>query len=295
MAAKKTKKKAAPNVGDVLAMRFGKGREATCRVVASTPDCPLTARMSGQRKPMPMICVVVLGEGAQTPRVFDRHVANGQEARLIGCWVSAEAPPPPPFRVVGTAHLSRAERALAAHPDDAHRKAKRSITGKIVEMDDWSSLVRLTAAQWDWDHHRDAILAAQAREKSRQEAIDRRANVAMERARRALAKAGVRSLVRTRFFKTWKGQVPARMIAACERTAHRAVESLSRSPANTREQKLRALTTLVRAFNALDGKHRHTFSTPDAETIDEAIFDIATALGIDETTYDRVVDPVRAF
>ncbi len=56
---------------------------------------------------------------------------------------------------------------------------------------------------------------------------------------------------------------------------------------------LRATRALAK--DALDGKYQHSFSTIDAETIVETVLDIATAAGIDEPLFDRVIDPVRTF
>ncbi len=296
-----------PIPGDVLAMTFGK-REAICRVIADTPDCPLTSRMCRTRGPTPMICVIVTRWDGPAGSATEGHVrrsARARQARMfnrwagtvkkIGCWLSAEAPRRP-FRAVGFVALAATERALAAHPDDAHRKTRqKSITGKITEMDDWISLRRMTAAQWEWDHNRAAIVAAQKREAEREKASDLRAARALAKARKQLAKAGVRSLTRTRFFTDWRGEVPAKMIAACEKLAHEAVVALSQRKDRTHDATLADLKALMRRYNALDGKYQHSFSTMDAETIVETVLDIATAVGVDEPLFDRAIDPVRAF
>lgn len=96
------------------------------------------------------------------------------------------------------------------------------------------------------------------------------------------------ALKRERFFSSWKGFVPADAIRKAETAVHEAIESLDgKSPA----QAARRLATLVRTFNKLDFDK----GSIERETIMDAVEVLASACGVDEETFEEVIDAERDF
>lgn len=96
------------------------------------------------------------------------------------------------------------------------------------------------------------------------------------------------ALKHERFFASWKGFVPGDAIRKAEETVHQAIKSLDgKSPA----QAARRLATLVRTFNKLDFDK----GSIERETIMDAVEVLAAACGVDEETFNEVIDAERDF
>ncbi len=275
-----------PQAGDVFALEVSKGHDVVLRVVASLGDTR---------------CVVVTKHSAPTLKsapkakaVFEvqPHSHHHWNRPVLGGWVNA--PPPPEVRLLGNLAMRAEEPERVLHPETWVKLPKKApgMAEKVVPLSTWSTITEQARRQWRWDHEREAVLAEDAKNELAQQAKFKEAIEAQAKKNEALKKKGVKGLAKTRFFASWKGEVPAPMIKDAEALMREAVISLEgRSAA----QATRRLTLLVKAFNKLDGQHDKTFDTIEREDIMDAISTVALACGVSDDDFEEKIDAERDF
>ena len=275
-----------PQAGDVFALEVSKGHDVVLRVVASLGDTR---------------CVVVTKHSAATLKsapkakaVFEvqPHSHHHWNRPVLGGWVNA--PPPPEVRLLGNLAVRAEEPERVLHPETWVKLPKKApgMAEKVVPLSTWSTITEQARRQWRWDHEREAVLAEDAKNELAQQAKFKEAIEAQAKKNEALKKKGVKGLAKTRFFASWKGEVPAPMIKDAEALMREAVISLEgRSAA----QATRRLTQLVKAFNKLDGQHDKTFDTIEREDIMDAISTVALACGVSDDDFEEKIDAERDF
>lgn len=269
-----------PQPGEVFALEVSKGIDVLFRVVASL----------GQTR-----CVVLTRASSLTsPQLFlvQPHSHHSWNRPQLGGWVSEG--PPAELRALGAVPLRKAEAEKVLHPAVWVKLPRKTpeLSHKVLPLMGWAVLVNDARAQWRWDHERAAVLAEDAKREREKKTLFEAAIAAQGKRRATLQKKGVSGLKRKRFFAAWRGAVPAAMIKEAEAAMQAAVLWLEgKSPA----QAARRLTTLVRTFNQLDGRHGRSFDTTDAEDIMDAVGTVAFACGVEDDVFDEVIDAVRDF
>lgn len=266
--------------GEVFALEVSKGVDVLFRVVASV----------GKTR-----CVVLSRASVLTsPLLFEvqPHSHHSWKRPQIGGWVSQGAPVE--LRSLGVVALRKGEAERVLHPEVWLKLDPKTaeLSRKVLPLVGWSSLVDDARAQWRWDHERAAVLAEDAQREREKKSVFEAAIAAQGKRRATIQKKGVASLKRKRFFAAWKSAVPVAMIKDAEAALQAAVLSLEgKSPA----QAARRLTTLVKTFNKLNGRHGRSFDTTDREDIMDAVGTVAFACGVDDDVFDEVIDAVRDF
>lgn len=275
-----------PVVGEVFAFAVAPRVELLLRVVAEREGawCVVVSRYASAPLTKPPRALRLFEVEALTHHQWNRP--------MIGGWVNVA--PPKTLRRLGVVRVRPEEVERVLHPSVwvKHPAKTAALAAKVLPVSGWDLILRDAKAQWRWVHERAAVLAedeAQARERANTLAA------ALEKSRRQqqrLAQQGVRALKSKRFFAAWKGAVPRPMIDTAEQTLRAAVLALDgRTPA----QATKKLTAVMHAFNRLDGKHEHSFDTIEREDIVEALGTIARACGVDDQTFDDVIDAAREF
>jgi hypothetical protein len=271
----------------VFALEVSKGHDVVLRVVASLGDTR---------------CVVVTKHSAPTLKgapkakaVFEvqPHSHHNWNRLVLGGWVSV--PPPPEVRLLGNLPVRVEEAEQVVHPETWVKlpgKKPPGMAEKVVPLSGWELIVEQARRQWRWDHEREAVLAEDAKNELAQQAKFKEAIEAQAKKNEALKKKGVKGLAKTRFFASWKGEVPAPMVKDAEALMREAVSSLEGKSA---AQATRRLTQLVKAFNKLDGKHEKTFDTIEREDIMDAISTVALACGVSDDDFEEKIDAERDF
>lgn len=276
-----------PQPGDVFACEVGAGTELLLRVVAAVGDarCVVATRLSGPPRKTPPKTDAALF--AVQP--VDHH---DRERPLLGGWVSL--PAPKTLRRLGRVPVKRTESSRVLHPE-AWVKVPRKTTAlaqKVLPLTTWDALCDEARAQWRWEHERAAVEREDAA-KGRQQADTLEAALARNRAEEeALLAKGLSGLQARRFFAVWEGEKSAELVRAAEdamRDAVRELEGLSPTRAAQR------LAKLVKAFNALDGKHDERFDASDAEDVMEAVLVLAQVCDVTADDFTRLVDAARKF
>ena len=276
-----------PQAGDVFALEVSKGHDVVLRVVASLGDTH---------------CVVVTKHSAPTLKsapkakaVFEvqPHSHHNWNRPVLGGWVSVT--PPAEVRWLGNVPVRAEEPERVVHPETWVKlpgKKPPGMAAKVVPVSGWELIIEQARRQWRWDNEREAVLAEDAKNALAQQAKFKEAIEAQAKRNAALQKKGVKGLAKTRFFASWKGEVPTPMIKDAEAAMREAVSSLEgRSVA----QSTRRLAQLVRAFNKLDGKHGKTFDTIEREDIMDAISSVALACGVSDDDFEEKIDAEREF
>ncbi len=269
-----------PVTGEVFALEVSKGLDVLFRVVASL----------GKTR-----CVVLTrASSLGSPLLFEAqpHSHHSWNRPQLGGWVSQG--PPGELRPLGVVVLRKGEAERVLHPEVWVKLDRKTaeLSRKVLPLVAWSSLVDDARAQWRWDHQREAVLAEDAQREREKKSLFEAALAAQGKRRATIQKKGVASLKRKRFFAAWKGAVPPAMIKEAEAAMQAAVSSLEgKSPA----QAVRRLSTLVRTFNKLGGRHGRSFDTSDREDIMDAVSTVAFACGVEDEVFDEVIDAVRDF
>lgn len=269
-----------PKPGEVFALEVSKGIDVLFRVVASL----------GQTR-----CVVLTrASSLPSPQLFEvqPHSHHSWNRPQLGGWVSQGAPAE--LRPLGVVALRKGEAERVLHPAVWVKLDQKTaaLSRKVLPLVGWALLVSDARAQWRWDHERAAVLAEDAKREREKKSIFEAAVAAQGKRRATIQKKGVSGLKRKRFFAAWKGAVPPAMIKAAEAAMQAAVVSLEGKSA---AQAARRLTTLVRTFNKLDGRHGRSFDTIDREDIMDAVSTVAFACGVEDDVFDEVIDAVRDF
>lgn len=276
-----------PAPGDLYALEVAPGRQVLFRVVAEERGhhCAILTRWEG---PAPARLEQVRADR----RIFaaQRHDHHAWNREVIGAWV--QKPPPPELRYVGNVPVKEAEAARVVHPQvyvAAKVSEQRAMSSRVVPLGAWE--IFQARLQWRWDHDREALLAEEAAEERAR--ADTFANALAEqgRANEKLAKQGVKALAKKKFFSVWKGDRPKPLIAAAEALMQEAIGELDGLPP---AKATKRLVRLVKDFNRLDGRE-HSFDTTDAEDIMDAVGTVAIACGVDDDTFDDVIDAARDF
>ncbi|MDP2275205.1 MAG: hypothetical protein Q8K32_30955 [Archangium sp.] len=269
-----------PESGEVFALEVSKGIDVLFRVVAAV----------GKTR-----CVVLTRANSLTsPLLFEvqPHSHHSWNRPQLGGWVSEG--PPAAVRWVGVVALRKGEAERVLHPALWVKLDTKTaeLSRKVLPLVGWPLLVDDARAQWRWEHEREAVLAEDAKREREKTSVFEAAIAAQGKRRATMQKKGVSTLKRKRFFAAWKGAVPVAMIKEAEAAMQAAVLSLEgKSPA----QAARRLSSLVRTFNKLDGKHGRSFDTIDREDIMDAVSTVAFACGVADDVFDEVIDAVRDF
>lgn len=264
-----------PEPGDVLAFTVSTV-DVLLRVVDAQGDarCVVMTRATGALKKTPSLFEV---------QPLAHHAWNRP---VLGAWVTT--PPPQGVRRLGAVPLRAGEAARVLHPEQWVKQVVKTKADaqRVVSLASWDVLLRDVRLQWRWDHERAAVLAEDAARERQQASSLAAALEAHGRQREAVVTRGVSALKRRRFFTAWKGSAPRALITAAEALLRDAVTSLE---GKTPAQATRRLRQLVKAFNALDGAHGHTFDGVDREDIVEALSTLALACNVDDDTFEEVL------
>jgi len=267
-------------VGEVWAYEVRPGRAVLFRAVAADDDatCVVLTRWEG---PTPR-------RAPRSNRVHEVQPLTHHEfdRPMIGGWV--KTPPPASVRAVGVVPLAEGEAGRVVHPRDWVNAPKKTaaLGKKVLPFFSWDTLLRDALAQWRWEHEKKTVLAEDAKSAgSGFEALQ----AALQRNRRSAEreqKRGIAGLQGKRFFAAWKDHAPAELIDALEAAVAGALVSLE----GKRERAAVApLMSLVRTFNALDGRAGHSFDAGDADDLVAIVERLGRASGMSPALVSRHV------
>jgi hypothetical protein len=270
-------------LGSTYSFRIAKERVGVCRVIQTHPRhgaCVMVMKWEG-----PASATLAKMKTSVAFRRIQTLTHHSWDDKPLGHFTT-EAKMPRSFRFLGIEPPTVEESGQVFSVDVIATKDKSKF-GRIVSIGSASGLIFQAKLQWRWDHEREKVLAEDRKEARREELEGLRADKALE----ALKKKGPRALVKRKYFTDFR---PPKMRAACQRLLRDVLHEILAIERNPKRD-ARILAKQVRAFNELDGSHGRRFDTIDAEQIMMALSEIATACGISDAMFERVVDGERGF
>jgi hypothetical protein len=259
-------------VGAVFVVPLSEGRAGLCRILEVRAE-PCSWRVLTGAWVGP-----IEAASADRAREVLRLTHHGQRGRPHVFWTLM--PRPARFTRLGTMEPSAAELGLPS-PAGA-----------------WEQCPLQLAAQWEWDHDREAVRArdrAESRKRSKALKAARAATTTSARARRsgaAKSEAALAKLARKRWFAEWRSGPSAKAIDDARTLVTGLAEKLA-APSRSRAQDARAIASAARAFGRLDTKHGGFIGTLEAEAIHAALMSCGEACGLDAERCERVIDEAR--
>jgi hypothetical protein len=259
-------------LGSTYTYRVAKGRVAVCRAIARRDRWTAVVGVAWEGASGATLATMTRSKLFHRVQALTHHNwKTHNPPAIVGEWVGNERPVG--FRLVGNVPVTEAELA--------------SLARTHIAGGGWHHIKLQGRLQWRWDHERAKVLAEDRKAKLAQQKRTMAEKKALDRERARLRKVGPRALMRGRWFSDFR---PVKMREACRALMRELVADLVAGPRDVAR-----ITECVQAFNALDGKHGHSYDTPDAEQIMDALHEAADACGIPDEVFDREVDARRDF
>lgn len=257
---KRKKNVVLPTAGEVFACPLKDGRFGVCRVLRTSTD--------KESKEFGAASVLVAGSpwiGNELPQepleamravlVLTHHAWKGQPHVH---WVNDAVPEN--FVPIGVLEPTSKEQQM-----------------KCNSHGGWQGTPLQVLLQWRWDHDRDNLLA----EEAKSQVPVKKPNLPTETTRKQPKIPTLRELQKMKFFESWDGDQPVKVIRASRKIMKETVQALSQlNEKATENDRIKILQGCIEAFNQLDNSMDKFIDTILREDICDEFELVANACGL---------------